>query len=130
MTFFLRARSAGPALAAAVLLAAVSLPAHAGTDLDAAQARKLFNTRGCNACHEANEQRIGPSYQVVAMRYSGEFAADSVGLIDKLATKIRYGGAGAWGTVPMISNPAIPQDEAESISRWIMSLKPPAPPEK
>ena len=130
MTTLLHARSPLPALAATALFAAVSFSAHATSDLDAAQARKLFNTRGCNACHEANEQRIGPSYQVVAMRYSGEFAADPVGLIDKLAVKIRYGGAGAWGTVPMVSNPAIPQDEAESISRWIMSLKPPAPTEK
>jgi len=115
------------ALAATALLGAFSFSAHAGTELDAAQAKKLFNARGCNACHGAEEQRIGPSYQVVAMRYSGEFATDSEGLIEKLATKIRYGGSGAWGSVPMVSNPAISQAEAESITRWIMSLKPPAP---
>ena len=63
----------------------------------------------------------------MALRYSSEFATDPVGLIDKLAVKIRHGGAGAWGFVPMISNPSISQSEAESISRWIMSLKPVAP---
>lgn len=116
-----------PNLAACVLLAGISFCAHAETELDAAQAKKLFNTRGCNACHGAEEQRIGPSYQVVAMRYSGEYATDAVGLIEKLATKVRYGGAGAWGSVPMVSNPAISQAEAEAISRWILSLKPPQP---
>ncbi len=126
MTLFRHARSAGPALAALALLAALAIPAHAAPDLDAAQAKKLFNTRGCNACHESHEQRIGPSYQVVALRYSGEFAADPVGMVDRLAVKIRYGGAGAWGMVPMVSNPAISQEEAASISRWILALKPPA----
>lgn len=120
------ARTPFPVIAAAMLLASISSSAPAA-ELDAAQAKTLFNTRGCNACHGAEEQRIGPSYQVVSMRYSGEFAADPVALIEKLATKIRYGGAGAWGMVPMVSNPSISQAEAESISRWIMSLKPPAP---
>lgn len=117
-----------PVFATLALLAALTSPAHAGTELDAVQAKKLFNVRGCNACHEAAEQRIGPSYQVVAMRYSGEFASDPAALIGKLAAKIRHGGAGAWGFVPMISNPSISQEEAESISRWIMSLKPVTPP--
>lgn len=117
-----------PAFAALALLAASAFPAHAGSELDAAQAKKLFNVRGCNACHEAGEQRIGPSYQVVAMRYSGEFTTDPDGLIGKLAAKIRHGGAGAWGFVPMISNPSISQEEAESISRWIMGLRPATPP--
>lgn len=116
-----------PVFAATALLAAVTSTAHA-SELDAAQAKKLFNVRGCNACHEAGEQRIGPSYQVVAMRYSGEFTTDPAGLIGKLAAKIRHGGAGAWGFVPMISNPSISQEEAESISRWIMSLRPVTPP--
>ncbi|TDU31288.1 cytochrome c551/c552 [Panacagrimonas perspica] len=122
-------RSPFHGLAAATLLAAFSFSfaAHAEAELDAAQAKKLFNARGCNACHGAEEQRIGPSYQVIAMRYSGEYATDAVGLVEKLATKIRYGGTGAWGMVPMISNPTISQVEAESISRWILSLKPPAP---
>ena len=126
MTTFI-ARNPFPSLAACALLAGISFCAHAEAELDAAQAKKLFNTRGCNACHGAEEQRIGPSYQVIAMRYSVEYAADSVGLIEKLATKIRYGGAGAWGSIPMVSNPAISQAEAESISRWILSLKPPQP---
>lgn len=117
-----------PVLATVVLLAAVTPTAHAGSELDAKQAKKLFNDRGCNACHEAREQRIGPSYQVVSLRYTGEFKADPAAVIGKLAAKIRHGGAGAWGAVPMISNPSISQEEAESISRWIMTLGPDAPP--
>lgn len=103
------------------------LPAIAGAvELDAASAKKRFNDRGCNACHEVGEQRIGPPYQLVALRYASEYDADPAALIDKLATKIRHGGAGAWGQVPMISNPNIDAAEAESISRWIMSLRPAA----
>jgi cytochrome c len=115
------------ALAAAAALASAPISAHAGSELNAAQAKKLFNDRGCNACHESGEQRIGPSYQVVALRYSGEYSADPAALIGKLAQKIRFGGAGAWGFIPMISNPSISQEEAESIGRWIMGLKPASP---
>lgn len=121
------ARSPLLALAAAALLASAPISAHAGPELNAAQAKKLFNDRGCNACHGTEDPRIGPPYQVVALRYSAEYAADPAALIDKLAQKIRFGGAGAWGFIPMISNPSISQEEAESISRWIMGLKPGSP---
>lgn len=123
----IHAPSARRTLVAAVVLAASPWSALAAPVLDSAQAKSLFNTRGCNACHEAEEQRIGPSYQVVALRYAGERAADPVGTVDKLAAKIRHGGAGAWGSVPMVSNPAISAAEAESISRWILDYKAAAP---
>ena len=120
-----RSRTARIAVA---LLAILSFSVHAQAELDAAQAKSLFNVRGCNACHETGEQRIGPPYQVVALRYAAAYAADPVALIDQLAVKIRHGGAGAWGSVPMVSNPSISQEEAESISRWIMGLKQPTSP--
>ncbi len=88
--------------------------------LSDAQAKKLFNLRGCNACHAADETRIGPAYRTVALRYKGP-SADNV---DWLANKILNGGAGSWGNVPMIKNPAVPPDEAKAIARWILSLGP------
>lgn len=108
--------------AAAALLLSASLSA-TGAPLDAAGAKRLFNDRGCNACHETGEQRIGPPYQAVALRYSADHERDPAAVEAALAAKIRFGGAGAWGFVPMISNPAIDQDEALRITRWIMGLK-------
>jgi cytochrome c len=107
--------------AAVALLATVSAPALAGsgaTTLTDAEAKKLFNARSCNACHAVDETRIGPAFRAVALRYHGASPAT----VDWLATKIVEGGAGAWGSVPMVSNPAISEREARAIARWILSL--------
>lgn len=90
-------------------------------DFSDASAKKFFNDRGCNACHGLDEQRIGPSYRNVAARYAG----DGPGQVDRLITKIRLGGGGAWGVVPMISNPNVAPDEAEKVVRWILSQRKP-----
>jgi cytochrome c len=83
-----------------------------------AQAKKLFNARSCNACHALDETRIGPAYRTVGLRYR-DAPADTVSW---LATKIISGGAGSWGTVPMVSNPGVSPDEARAIARWILGL--------
>jgi cytochrome c len=102
---------------AVLSMALISAPSEA-LDLDAASAKTLFNDKGCNACHGVEEMRIGPPYLAIGMRYASEPPAR----LEKLAAKIRFGGAGAWGVVPMVSNPQVSQDEAEAIARWILSL--------
>jgi cytochrome c len=98
---------------------AVASPGRAETSpLTDAQAKKLFNARSCNACHEVDETRIGPAYRAVALRYRD----GSPDTLSWLATKIVVGGAGSWGAVPMISNPAVSPDEARAIARWILGL--------
>lgn len=95
--------------------------AHAApAEMTAAAAKKFFNAKGCNACHELQEYRIGPSYQVVAMRYAAGYAAEPKLQVEKLAMKIRFGGAGAWGAVPMVSNPGLSEQEAADIATWIL----------
>lgn len=92
-------------------------------EFDDADAKLVFRLRGCNACHEVEAQRIGPPYRAIALRYATAHAEDAKMIEQALAMKIRLGGAGAWGNVPMVSHPAIDQEEAESIARWIMRLQ-------
>lgn len=92
----------------------------AGPMTDAA-ARVFLNKHSCNACHEVDELRIGPTYRDVAIRYAYEPEKDA----DWLAEKIIRGGAGSWGNVPMISNPNLTDTEARSIARWILALETP-----
>lgn len=114
-----RPRSALSVLALSVLaLASVAAVARAETPLGDEQAKKLFNTRSCNACHAVDETRIGPAFRTVALRYRDATPETA----SWLATKIITGGAGSWGTVPMISNPAVSPDEARAITRWILGL--------
>ncbi|MFZ8787297.1 c-type cytochrome, partial [Thermocrinis sp.] len=61
-----------------------------------ADAEALAKAKGCYACHDVNAKKVGPSYKDMANRYAGK--ADAV---DYLADKIKRGGAGVWGSVPM-----------------------------
>ena len=91
-----------------------------------AQAKAFFNDKGCNACHATDELRIGPAYRNVAQLY----AAQPGDAVERVSLKIRHGGAGAWGSMPMVSNPNLTDAEARSAARWVLSLaaRPPAPP--
>ncbi len=106
--------------AATLVVMLVSGPLHAA-ELSTAQAKKMFNHRGCNACHGVDEMRIGPSYRMIAERY----ASGTADIADKLSKKVIYGGAGAWGIVPMISNPNVSETEADALVRWILDLHKP-----
>lgn len=97
----------------------VWLAAARAAGLSDTEAGKFLNDRGCNACHGVDEMRIGPAFRMVAARYPS--ASEQV--LDALAQKIRHGGAGSWGVVPMISNPGIPDAEIRAIVQWIFSLK-------
>ena len=92
-------------------------PLCCGAELSDAQARRFLNDKGCNACHGIDEVRIGPPFRNVAARYRGQD-----GELDRLVRKIRIGGAGSWGVVPMISYPALSLEEIEAITRWILGL--------
>lgn len=121
-------RDAKRMLCTAVAMAGIAASASVGhtADLSDSEAKTFFNAKGCNACHGVDEMRIGPSYKMIATRYA-QTARDAV---DILSWKIRHGGAGAWGAVPMISNPGVSQEEAEAAARWILGQHVPGDPRR
>jgi cytochrome c len=109
----------GSMIIAALVLAgpALGLAADAGL---AQGLSPLAAHQHCDECHAIKEARIGPPFLAVAARYAGEKQA----AVNRLALKIVYGGAGNWGTIPMIPNERISMADARAISRWIMDLGP------
>ena len=101
-----------------VVCVALVLLAFRSEAFDAGGAKRFFNTYGCNGCHAVDEQRIGPRFRDVANRYRAEGEA----VVARLAAKIRSGGAGNWGLVPMISNPKLGEEQAREIAAWIVAL--------
>jgi len=101
--------TAPPAGAASAAGAAGGAPASSA----AATATSLLNQHGCVACHGIDRQIVGPALREVARKYAGR--ADAA---DYLAGKIRSGGSGAWGTVPMPAQ-AIGEADAERIAGWL-----------
>jgi cytochrome c len=77
---------------------------------------ELAKQKNCLACHAVDKKLVGPSYKDVAAKYKGDKDATA-----KLAKKIREGGVGVWGQVPMPANPQVNEQEAMSLAKWVLS---------
>ncbi|WP_205231522.1 c-type cytochrome [Azospira oryzae] len=77
----------------------------------------LAKAKNCMSCHQVAVKVLGPAYKDVAAKYKGD-----AGAADKLAAKIKAGGKGVWGEVPMPPNNVTP-DEAKKLATWVLSLK-------
>jgi len=78
---------------------------------------ELAKKKNCLACHAVDRKVVGPAYKDIAKKYPGADAAA------KLAIKIKQGGAGNWGVVPMPANPQVSEAEAKELASWILTLK-------
>jgi len=94
------------AAAAAVVLAA---PARA----DEALAKKY----NCLACHQVDKKVVGPAYKDIAKKYKGQSGAPAL-----LAEKVKKGGSGTWGPIPMPPNAAVPDADLKKLVDWILKM--------
>ena len=84
-----------------------------------AQAQEaLAQKHNCLACHSVDKKVVGPSYKDVAAKYRGDKTAEA-----KLADKVKKGGVGTWGQVPMPPNASVPDGDVHALVKWILSLK-------
>ena len=77
----------------------------------------LAKKKNCLACHAVDKKVVGPAYKDVAAKYAGQ------NVTGKLATKVMKGGSGVWGAIPMPANPQVNQAGAETLVKWVLSLK-------
>jgi cytochrome c len=108
----------GPAGASAEENASPSGAGQAGATSgeEAAPPAQLIARYGCTACHAVDRRVVGPAYRDVAARYRGDDVEAA------LVEKVKRGGAGAWGEIPMTPNPQVPDPELHGIVRWILTL--------
>jgi cytochrome c len=78
----------------------------------------LAKKHNCLACHATDKKLVGPSYKEVAAKYAKDPGAQA-----KLADKVKKGGQGVWGQVPMPPNPTVPDAEVQALVKWILSQK-------
>ncbi len=88
--------------------AVLSLPAQASDEL----AKKYM----CLTCHTVDKKLVGPSYHDVAVKYKGDKGAEA-----KLAEKIKKGGVGAWGQIPMPPNDKVPDADVNALVKWVLT---------
>ena len=78
----------------------------------------LLNAHACSGCHARETRLVGPSFREVALRYAGDAGAAS-----RLAAKVRSGGQGVWGPVPMPPAAAIPDSDLAKLIAWVLGHK-------
>jgi len=78
----------------------------------------LAKKHACLACHTVDKKMVGPSYKDVAAKYRSDQAAEA-----KLVDKVKKGGQGVWGQVPMPPNANVPDAEVRALVKWILSQK-------
>jgi cytochrome c len=79
-----------------------------------ASPQDLATRNNCMGCHAADKKLVGPSYKDISAKYKGKnVAAD-------LVKKVKAGGSGVWGTMPMPPSPA-PEGEVKQIVDWILT---------
>jgi cytochrome c len=102
-------------LKAAVALAAgatvVAAPAAASGTVDP---KALLAANGCTVCHGVNSKIVGPGFNEVAAKHQGRTDLESY-----LAGKIKNGGVGVYGSVPMPAQAQVSDADAKSIAKWI-----------
>lgn len=76
----------------------------------------LAKKSNCMSCHLVDKKLVGPSYQDVAKKYIGQKDA-----IKKLSAKVKAGGKGVWGEIPMPPNAAIKDADIETLVKWILA---------
>jgi len=86
--------------------------------LPASANEELAKKQGCFACHALDKKLVGPAYKDVAAKYRGDKGAEA-----KLFDKVKKGGTGVWGTVPMPPNGHVPDADIKTLVKWILSLK-------
>lgn len=76
----------------------------------------LAKKHNCTACHAIDKKLVGPAYKDVAAKYKGQNVAA------KLQEKVKKGGQGVWGPVPMPPNAAVPDADIKTLVDWILKL--------
>lgn len=81
------------------------------------QGQALTDQSDCKTCHHPTNKIIGPAHSEVAKKY--DFTKENV---TYLADKIKNGGSGVWGEIPMTPHPDISQADAEKMAMYVLSL--------
>ena len=96
----------------AATLAVAAAPAFAADEMALAQ------KSACTACHAVDKKIVGPAFKEVAAKYKGDKTAEA-----KLVAKVKQGGTGVWGQVPMPPNSTVSDADIKTLVKWVLSQK-------
>jgi cytochrome c len=89
----------------------------AAPSIAAESAEALAQKSGCLGCHSVDKKILGPAYKDVAAKYKGDKTAEA-----RLIEKVKAGGSGAWGTMPMPANsPRVKDADIKTLVQWVLA---------
>ncbi len=91
---------------------AVQLTATEQANADAKKILTTLQKNGCTVCHGMNTKIVGPAYSDVAKKYAGK--------VEYLIGKIKSGGSGIWGAIPMPPQ-NLSDADVKAIATWLAS---------
>lgn len=97
-------------IATALIAAGVMVSAPAMANLE------LAKKSNCMSCHQVDKKLVGPAYQDVAKKYAGDKTAEA-----KLIEKVKKGGKGVWGQIPMPPNAAVKDADIATLVKWVLA---------
>jgi cytochrome c len=78
----------------------------------------LAKANACLACHAIDKKLVGPAFKDVAAKYASRKDA-----VEYLTAKIKKGGAGVWGPIPMPAQAQLSDAQAKELARWVLTAK-------
>jgi len=100
------------------VIAAAALAAVAATPARAQNVDELLKKYACLSCHAVDKKLVGPAYKDVAAKYRGQAGAEKM-----LVEKVKKGGVGVWGQIPMPPNATVSDADLNAMVKWILSQK-------
>ncbi len=101
-----------------LIMTAASAALLVASGLAAADGATLAQNNACMSCHSVDKKVVGPAFKDVAKKYAGDKAAKG-----KLTAKVKAGGKGVWGEIPMPPNPQVKPADLDTIIAWVLALK-------
>jgi S-disulfanyl-L-cysteine oxidoreductase SoxD len=76
----------------------------------------VAKTGGCMACHGVESRIVGPGFRDIVVKHRDR--ADAAAY---LADRIRKGGSGVWGAIPMPPQGQLTDEELAAVVKWLLS---------
>lgn len=102
-----------PAVGTAPATVAVKAKADASGSAEA-----MMKKSDCFTCHAIKRKVVGPAYKDVAKKYKGDKSA-----VATLVKKVKEGGSGNWGQIPMAAHPDLKDEDAKAMVQWVLKQK-------
>ncbi len=83
-----------------------------------AEVMDIAKKGGCLACHSLDKKLVGPAWKEVGAKYAGQVDASAM-----LLVKVKKGGKGVWGEVPMPPNPTVKEADIKTLVAFVLTLK-------